>query len=427
LSTRTHPWLADHVIAGRVLLPGTAFVELALRAGDHVGATELEELTLGSPLVLAADEHVAVQVAVGEPDGSGRRTVTVHSRADEDAPWTRHAAGLLTDNDTDSATPAAGAEPGAWPPPDAEPLDTTEVYAGLADQGYAYGPVFQGLRAAWRHGEDVLAEVALPGDATADAARFGLHPALLDAALHAADLDAPPRGEVLLPFAWTGVRLHATGAAALRVRITRREGDTLGLRLYDTTGAPVADVEAMTSLPVPDEDVLYAVRWSSHPRPTTTAPLRTAVLDGGPHPAAPSDDALAPALDALLDAPAPDAVVYRPAGPAGADAAEARTHVLATLRLLRTWQSDERASGTRLVLVTAPGSPAHAAVRGLVRSAQAENPGRYVLVEHDGLPSEAELRQVLATGEPELSLAGGRFAVPRLAAEPAAAPRPAAE
>ncbi|MFE0033988.1 type I polyketide synthase, partial [[Kitasatospora] papulosa] len=288
LSTRTHPWLADHVIAGRVLLPGTAFVELALRAGDHVGATELEELTLGAPLVLAADEHVAVQVAVGEPDGSGRRTVTVHSRADEDAPWTRHAAGLLTD--TDSAAPAAGAEPGAWPPPDAEPLDTTEVYAGLADQGYAYGPVFQGLRAAWRHGEDVLAEVALPGDATADAARFGLHPALLDAALHAADLDAPPRGEVLLPFAWTGVRLHATGAAALRVRISRREGDTLGLRLFDTTGAPVADVEAMTSLPVPDEDVLYAVRWSSHPRPTPTPPQRTAVLDGGPPPAPPSDD-----------------------------------------------------------------------------------------------------------------------------------------
>ncbi|MFD9830860.1 type I polyketide synthase, partial [[Kitasatospora] papulosa] len=285
LSTRTHPWLADHVIAGRVLLPGTAFVELALRAGDHVGATELEELTLGAPLVLAADEHVAVQVAVGEPDGSGRRTVTVHSRADEDAPWTRHAAGLLTDTDTDSAAPAAGAEPGAWPPPDAEPLDTTEVYAGLADQGYAYGPVFQGLRAAWRHGEDVLAEVALPGDATADAARFGLHPALLDAALHAADLDAPPRGEVLLPFAWTGVRLHATGAAALRVRISRREGDTLGLRLFDTTGAPVADVEAMTSLPVPDEDVLYAVRWSSHPRPTTPPPQRTARRGGGPPPA----------------------------------------------------------------------------------------------------------------------------------------------
>ncbi|MEU1217038.1 type I polyketide synthase [Streptomyces sp. NPDC005790] len=426
LSTRTHSWLADHVIAGRVLMPGTAFVELALRAGDHVGATALEELTLGAPLVLAPDEHVAVQVAVGEPDDAGRRTVSVHSRADEDAPWTRHAAGVLTD----TAPPAAGTEPGAWPPPDAEPLDTTEVYADLADEGYAYGPVFQGLRAAWRHGEHILAEVALPEDATADAARFGLHPALLDAALHAADLGAPPRGEVLLPFAWTGVRLHATGASALRVRITRGDGDTIGLHLTDTTGAPVAEVEAMTSLPVPDTDVLYAVQWAPHPRPATTAPLRTAVLDGapaGPPHDGPAEDVLADAVDALLDAPAPDAVVYRPAGPAGADAVEARAHVLDVLRLLQTWQSDERAAGTRLVLVSAPGSPAHAAMRGLVRSAQAENPGRYVLVEHDGLPSEAELRQVLATGEPELSLAGGRFAVPRLAVEAAAAPRPAGD
>ncbi|MGF1338554.1 SDR family NAD(P)-dependent oxidoreductase [Streptomyces flavovirens] len=434
LSTRTHPWLADHVIAGRVLLPGTAFVELALRAGDHVGATGLEELTLGAPLVLAPDEHVAVQVAVGEADDTGRRTVSVHSRAGEDTPWTRHAAGVLTD----AAPPAGGTDAGvgteaeAWPPPDAEPLDVTEVYADLADQGYAYGPVFQGLRAAWRHGEHILAEVALPEDATADATRFRLHPALLDAALHAADLDAPPRGEVLLPFAWTGVRLHATGATALRVRITRGDGDTVGLHLADTTGAPVADVEAMTSLPVPDTDVLYTVRWSPHPRPATTAPLRTAVLDGAAHPAGPPHDgpgeeALAAAVDALFGATAPDAVVYRPAGPAGADAAEARAHVLGTLRLLRIWQADERAAATRLVVVTGPHSPAHAAVRGLVRSAQAENPGRYVLLEHEGLPSEAELRQALATGEPELSLAGGRFAVARLAAEPAAAPRPAAD
>ncbi|MCE0444887.1 polyketide synthase dehydratase domain-containing protein [Streptomyces tricolor] len=71
LSTRTQPWLADHVIAGRVLFPGTAFVELALRAGDHVGAHTLEELTLGAPLVLRPDDDVAVQVAVGEP-GRGR-------------------------------------------------------------------------------------------------------------------------------------------------------------------------------------------------------------------------------------------------------------------------------------------------------------------------------------------------------------------
>ncbi|MER6691628.1 SDR family NAD(P)-dependent oxidoreductase, partial [Streptomyces minutiscleroticus] len=417
LSTRTQPWLADHVIAGRVLFPGTAFVELALHAGDQVGAGTLEELTLGAPLVLRADEDVAVQVAVGEPDDSGRREVTVRTRADEAAPWVLHAAGVLTATAT---APAAAPEPRAWPPSGAEPLDTTGVYADLADQGYGYGPAFQGLRAAWRHGDTVYAEVALAEDAAAGAAEFGLHPALLDAALHAADLGAPPRPEVLVPFAWTGVTLHAAGASALRVSITRGGGDTIALRLADPTGAPVADIEALTSRPVQDNDVLYAVRWSPHPRPATTAPLRTAVLEDVP-------GTVEDAVEALLDGPAPDAVAHRVPGPAGAAADDARAHAGHVLRLLRGWQADARLADTRLVVVTPPDSPAHAAVRGLVRSAQAENPGRYVLVEHDALPSEAELRQVLATGEPELSLAGGRFAVPRLTAEASSAPAPAAD
>ncbi|MEU6665900.1 type I polyketide synthase [Streptomyces sp. NPDC046727] len=402
LSTRTQPWLADHVIAGRVLFPGTAFVELALRAGDHVGAGTLEELTLGAPLVLRADQDVAVQVAVGEPDDSGRRGVTVHTRADEAAPWTQHAAGVLA-----TTAPAAPAGLSEWPPRNAQPLDTASVYTDLAGQGYGYGPAFQGLRAAWRHGDTVYAEVALPEETAAGATGFGLHPALLDAALHAADLDAPPRPEVLVPFSWTGVTLHATGASALRVKITRSGRDTLALHLADATGAPVADIEALTSRPVPAGDVLYAVRWSPHPRPAATAPLRTADLKD-----------TTGSVDSLLDGPAPDAVVHRVPGPAGADATDARAHVRDVLRLLRTWQADERLAETRLVVVTPPASPAHAAVRGLVRSAQAENPGRYVLVEHEAVPSEADLRRALTTGEPELSLADGQFSVPRLIARP---------
>ncbi|MCF3123072.1 SDR family NAD(P)-dependent oxidoreductase [Streptomyces arenae] len=408
VSTRTHPWLADHVISGRVLFPGTAFVELALRAGDHVGAGTLEELTLGAPLVLAADGGAAVQVAVAEPDATGRRAVTVHSRPDGDAaaPWTRHATGTLT------ATAAAPApDLTVWPPRHAEPLDVTGVYTGLADQGYGYGPAFQGLRAAWRHGDDVYAEVALPEPASADATGFGLHPALLDAALHAADLDAEPGGDVLLPFAWTGVTLHATGAAAVRVKISRAGATTIALHLADATGAPVADIGGLTSLPVPDNDVLYAVSWPPVPRPATTAPLRIAVLDGGP--------------DTLPEGAAPDVAVHRVPALPGASAAEARAATSQVLALLREWQRDERAAAVRLAVVTSPDSPGHAAVRGLVRAAQAENPGRYVLVTHDALPGDAELRTVLATGEPEVALIDGQLTAPRLTALPAA-PAPAA-
>ncbi|MYW21386.1 hypothetical protein GT039_38965, partial [Streptomyces sp. SID2955] len=120
----------------------------------------------------------------------------------------------------------------------------------------------------------------------------------------------PPRSEVLVPFAWTGVTLHSTGAPALRVKITRGGGDTITLHLADATGAPVADIEALTSRPVQADDVLYTVRWSPVPRPATTAPVRTAVLDGA-----------ADGLDALLTGPAPDAVLHRVPGPASADAA----------------------------------------------------------------------------------------------------------
>ncbi|MFD0444349.1 hypothetical protein ACFQ10_20740 [Streptomyces indonesiensis] len=49
LSLQTQPWLADHAVMGTVLLPGTAFVELALRAGHHAGCDRLDELTLEAP------------------------------------------------------------------------------------------------------------------------------------------------------------------------------------------------------------------------------------------------------------------------------------------------------------------------------------------------------------------------------------------
>ncbi|MFG2905516.1 SDR family NAD(P)-dependent oxidoreductase [Kitasatospora sp. NPDC048286] len=405
LSLRAQPWLGDHVIAGRVLFPGTAFVELAVRAGDHVGAGAIEELTLGAPLVLPAEGGAGIQVAVGEPDENGRRQLTIHSRADgaDAGQWTQHAGGVLA--------PAAEPLPqplDSWPPQGAEAIDLTGVYQTLAAQGYGYGPAFQGLRAAWRHGGEVFAEVELPAELVADAAEFGLHPALLDAALHAADLGAEPRAEVLVPFAWTGVSLHAAGAASVRVRISHSGKDTLALEFADATGAPLATVRGLVSRPVSDDEVLYVVRQSPLAVPAEPQPLRIAVLDGE----------LAD-LTTLTD-PLPQAVVL----PAVAGAEElplaARSATARVLRVLQAWLSDDRFAGSTLVVITSP-ALAQAPVRGLVRSAQAENPGRFVLIEHPGLPAEAEVSAALATGEPELSLLEGEFTAPRLAVLPAAA------
>ncbi|PYC78532.1 hypothetical protein C7C46_15575, partial [Streptomyces tateyamensis] len=244
LSVTELPWLADHAIRGTILLPGTALVELAVTAGDQVGCPRLEELTIAAPFVLPAEGAVAVQLLAAAPDELNRRAITVHSRAEGTEEWVLHAQGFLA--------PAPDAlivgDLAEWPPAGAAELDVTGAYQRIAERGYDYGPQFQGLRAAWRRGDEVFAEVALP-DAT-DAASYGLHPALLDASMHA-DLLDEQEGSTLLPFAWTGVTLHAAGAAALRVRV-RREGseEVTSILVADQEGRPVLSVDSLVSRPV---------------------------------------------------------------------------------------------------------------------------------------------------------------------------------
>ncbi|MFD9730016.1 polyketide synthase dehydratase domain-containing protein, partial [Streptomyces sp. NPDC059072] len=248
LSPGAHPWLEDHRIAGRVLVPGTLFLDLALTAGEQSGTPRVEELTLEAPLVLAGDRPVRLQLSVGAADASGARPLSVHARAssddagtDTDTGWTRHATGLLAP----ARTAPAGGPAGAWPPSGAEPVDADALYEDLDALGYAYGPAFKGVRAAWRRGEELYAELALPG---LEAEGFCVHPALLDAALHLPVARAAEDGAdgLPLPFSWSGVQVHATGASVLRVRWAA-DGS---LTAVDPEGRPVVTADALALLPV---------------------------------------------------------------------------------------------------------------------------------------------------------------------------------
>ncbi|MEV6535359.1 type I polyketide synthase [Streptomyces sp. NPDC051639] len=440
LSVRAQPWLADHQVSGAVLLPGTAFAELALRAGDEAGCDLLEELTLEAPLVLAEKDTAQLQLVLGAPDDTGRRHLAVYARPeaaagdDTDTGWTRHASAVLATG----ATGAAGAsfDLTAWPPPGAKPVPLDGFYAALADTGYQYGPVFQGLKAAWRADGAWYAEVALPEDQHKDAARYGLHPALLDAALHA-QLTAPAGEEggpagVGLPFSWSGVRLHAAGATSLRVRIEPSGASGVALRIADAEGHPVATVDTLVSRPVSADSLrgaaapaaagaLHRVTWS----PVESVP---AAPPAGRWYVAADDDGLDTGLDAAWprvagpdDVPEDAEAVLLPC-PAGDDPGTVAAHLL---RTLRTWLADDRTAGARLVVLTRGAVAARdgedvpavaaAAAWGLVRSAQTENPGRLVLLDTapDGTPAAA-LAAALATGEPQLALRDGRPLVPRL-------------
>ncbi|WP_260697101.1 polyketide synthase dehydratase domain-containing protein, partial [Streptomyces sp. 130] len=249
-------WLGDHVVLGSVLLPGAAFVELVVRAGDEVGCGVVEELTLRAPLVVPERDGVALQVVVGGLDEVGSRSVRVFSRresAGAGGEWVLHAEGVVG-----VAEPAPAFDLTAWPPPGATAVRTSDAYELLHKQGYAYGPVFRGLKAVWRRGDDVFAEVELPEQAHGDADRFGLHPALLDATMHALGVGEGVTGDepTELPFTWTNVSLHAAGARSLRVRLSPQGVSSLTMSLADQDGAPVATVGGLMFRPVSVEQLV---------------------------------------------------------------------------------------------------------------------------------------------------------------------------
>ncbi|MEU9474121.1 polyketide synthase dehydratase domain-containing protein, partial [Streptomyces avermitilis] len=272
LSLRTHPWLAGHAVGGVVLLPGTAFAELALLAGESVGCEHVDELTLHTPLVIPEVGDVTLQVAIAAPDESGRRMMTIHSRGEggsggadvSGSAWTRHAAGVLSpaeDDDTASYELLAG----PWPPVGATPVDLHTAYDQMADAGFAYGPAFQGLRAAWRYGDDILVEARLPEEVSGDAATYGLHPALLDAVLQGTGLlSVAGPGTPVVPHAWNGLRFRAHGAVSVRacLSVLGATGPAVRVRITDDTGVPVASVDRLELRPV-DMDQLRAVSVSA--------------------------------------------------------------------------------------------------------------------------------------------------------------------
>ncbi|MEH0845029.1 SDR family NAD(P)-dependent oxidoreductase, partial [Micromonospora sp. CPCC 205711] len=415
------PWLADHAVHGTILLPGTGLVELALRAGDEVGCDTVEELTLLAPLVLTAGRTVHVQVIVGPADASAARALSIRSQTVGSATaWTTHAEGLLV-----PGLPTPAAVPAAWPPPGATPLDLAGAYARMAGQGYAYGPAFQCLHAAWRLGDDVYAEVALPEAARADGERFGLHPALFDAAMHAVVLGGTDGDTAALPFAWSGVTLHAAGATAVRVHLTQPAPDTLTVTVTDPANNPVASVGSLALRPVSADQLgtaadstLYAVDW-------VTAPAR-AVPAGEWLTLAATDDPLDVAATASGSPPA--AVVLECAAPDTAVPAAVRSVLDRTLTALRSWLAADRLAESRLVVLTRGAVPVDgepvdvrlAPVWGLVRAAQAEHPGRITLVDVDATGGLDDVRAAVALDEPEVVVRDGVARVPRLVPLPAA-------
>ncbi|MFJ4767760.1 type I polyketide synthase [Streptomyces uncialis] len=512
LSAHRHPWAAEYTVDGTAVLPSSVLVELALRAGDEVGCTSVDELTVLAPLVVPASGGVQLQVTVDGPDSEGVRALAAHARPEEgEELWTEIArarlgvrgrgqafslepwppdgarsvdladAGVdLTDADagmdlagpgpgpdTDTDTDTGGCErlgsAGGEQGPDATAMATAAAAAAAAatTPGSTRGtpasrraPHFPSVTALWRENPGVsrdspvaegdspgvngvssfCAVVALPERPVGEASGFGLHPALLDAVVQAALLTEPaPGGLARTAVGWGGVRLYATGATELRVRLSRSGDGTLSARLADRAGRPVAEIGSLTLGPAAVADMrpsgarlrgsLFHEHWTPIALTPPSEPWRIREVD--------------PENAGGVRAGGIDAAVVRLTSPEGtgpvAAAHEAARRMLA---VIRAWLAEERLAGTPLMVLTrgavatAPGEPVPdlggRALWGQVRSAQSEHPGRFVLVDcGTEEPAPALLAAVAASGETQVAVRAGRVLLPRLRRVPPLADRAA--
>ncbi|WP_229871919.1 SDR family NAD(P)-dependent oxidoreductase [Streptomyces longisporoflavus] len=457
-SLRTHDWLADHAVFGAVVVPATAYMDLALSVGDFVGCAAVEELALEVPLILPDSGDVQVRVVVGAADETGRRSLDVYSRPGDDGPtvggWTRHAMGNLSPETAERAD--ATRTLAAWPPAGAKRLDIDidGLYDSLADSGFDYGPTFRGLREVWQDGDDLYALATLPETSEGPArGGFGMHPALIDSVLHAV-----AAGGVIevtgdqgwMPFSWAGVNLVGECGPSVRVRISPAGEGVVSLAIADEQGRSVAHIEALTFRPVSAEQVrpagggqgrtLYELEWrpvkQSKQGKHDTYRGQWGVLgakSGGLASrlsGAGGENVLSyESPDEILAQDTPRHIVVCPD-----DLVDARADLLTTvadadkyvLDLVQRFIAEEPLAGSTLVvltrraLATAAGegvdSLPGASVWGLIRSAQTEHPGRFRLVDIDDEDTSlARFPDALAVDEDQLAVRGGTYLVPRMA------------
>ncbi|MFH8378790.1 type I polyketide synthase [Streptomyces cyaneofuscatus] len=423
LSARTHPWLAEPVGEGPSILAPAVLAELAVRVGDEMRLTAVEDLTVHQHMVLPDRQSVQLQIAVGPADPASQRTLTVHARPDEgDVTWSRVATATLTPRG-----PATARDRDQWPPARSTPLgdDLPDLPATTAT-----------VDAVHRRGEEIFADISLPEDLRGQAKDYGIHPALLHAALQPAHLALNRTGQPSPSPAtrWHGFQLHAGGAASVRVRISPLDRDTVSLSIEDHQGRPVATVDALTLSPVTADEVahlgarrhddLLHVRWRPlRPGGGTLPAEHLAQLGTDRFDALPLTGP--DAVRAALAGPRPPTAVLSWHGPADHDDVVRSVHDAThhALDLIQNWLADDHLESTPLVLLTQGAVQtageditdlAAGAVWGLVRSAQTEAPGRFVLIDTDGDPASlAAVPDALRTGEPQIAIRAGHPHVPR--------------
>ncbi|MCY3621811.1 MAG: SDR family NAD(P)-dependent oxidoreductase [Gammaproteobacteria bacterium] len=289
------PWMNDHRVFDHVLAPGALYGAMAVSVpfADGARSATVEDLQIRSPLVFpptrkddAGDgvEPVVqgrkVQLVVGASTGR----VEIFSKGGEDAEWTLHAEGQVSEI---AAGPAAEAADFAELRRSLSARDVAEFYQAKTATGIQLRASFQTLEAIWSGPGEALGEVVLP--AGVDPMDGAVHPVLLDGCFQvfsvARSHDSPADETPYLPFGWE--RLTVTGPLPTKVvchvRLNRRDGAsdteaevvTGDLYIYDTNGVLLGTLQGYTVKRATRaallaaveglDELLYQVVWQDGP------------------------------------------------------------------------------------------------------------------------------------------------------------------
>ena len=218
LNAESLPYLRDHRVAGRLILPGAAFIEMALAAGQLAleAPQTLEDMVIGEPLVVAEDELRRVQTIVRRSvDQLATFEVVSASTSDGDAAWRRHASGTL--RPLQAAEPTQKLEPLQG----AARLTRDEHQAALAARGLSFGRSLHGVESIEYRDGEARAMIGLPDEGATDSASYLLPPALLDACLQVLAAGIPrgaATGGAYLPLTIDSICLYRRPGRAVTSR-----------------------------------------------------------------------------------------------------------------------------------------------------------------------------------------------------------------
>jgi acyl transferase domain-containing protein len=248
LSLSEHPWLADHCLGELVVVPGSAVAEfIHAAAEDHLGAAPaIRGLVFRAPLVLEAERARHIRVVINK--NSSRASVYSRSAERPGRTWVLHAVARIAP--CQSSARIGRIDVDALRKRCTDAVNVAALYEKLAMTGLRYGPAFRGLRALACCADEALGDIRLPHDAEVQGYR--MHPALLDAALHAVAAVTPAAGcEAWIPFEIGQLIVYQTERREALVHaqlVSGRAAKTpvVDVTIVDANGMPIAVITALT-------------------------------------------------------------------------------------------------------------------------------------------------------------------------------------